>query len=82
MHRCSFQQPLWVVPVDHHRPKQLLCPIEDGAGMWGSHRVLITASLVVCQAKAKILKETIFKINQKHGQGTILSMKDGLALDM
>lgn len=35
----------------------------------------------VVQAKAKILKETLFKINQKHGQGTVMAMT-GESLDM
>jgi hypothetical protein len=33
------------------------------------------------QAMAKVLKETLFKINQKHGQGTVMAMT-GEALDM
>jgi hypothetical protein len=33
------------------------------------------------QAKQKMLKEAIFKINAKHGQGTVMPMK-GDALDM
>ncbi len=35
----------------------------------------------VPQARARVLKEVLFKINAKHGEGTIMQMKDG-ALDV
>lgn len=38
-------------------------------------------SLLCVQAKQRMLKEAIFKINAKHGQGTIMPM-NGDALDM
>lgn len=60
------------------KPAQVLLQQQQAAQL--AHN-LSPLPLLCVQAKQRLLKEAIFKINAKHGQGTIMPM-NGDALDV